>query len=530
MSKHGDVIVLNQSNAINLNSYNKERKQLTQGALWHKIIIHDVADLDREIVLRALLNHVHPLDLIPVNYKVEGKNAHFIARNCGAAIEKLCRDNLIVQNPGGQPYLLTIVLGFSNTTDTQLNIQSNIAEAIKKRFDSKSWIIDLDNFHKDPALSEVIFCVLSQPKILHFVLQLCKPLRPRSLKLSNNELRSINAIEVLWSCLSLASLDLRNNLLDNMICLSALKNMQVKELWLDGNPLCQTYGEVGYIDAVREVCPTITKLDGVLLGTEGFLAYRRNFAVDFKADSFVDQFLDHFFTLYDSSYRSLLISMYHQKAIFSLSTSHISDQITSISTRCGPYKQLSRNLLKLVDLSKTADKLDVGPANIKQKFEALPFTEHDPFTFTVDVLQFSEKKAVLCVTGAFREPVDNLKDADSLYCFCRTFVLTASGNGEYKIINDLLHVSNATTTLANRSFKHVKTSKYKIQARFSQVLNETDKQDYVETLSNITGLTKEWSKRCLEEAKWNLQSALVIFVDFYKLDKIPTNAFIKRTN
>lgn len=64
-------------------------------------------------------------------------------------------------------------------------------------------------------------------------------------------------------------------------------------------------------------------------------------------------------------------------------------KILSHIFRCAPYKQLSRNLLKLVDLSKTADKLDIGAANIKLKFEALPLTEHDPFTFTVDVVQFS---------------------------------------------------------------------------------------------------------------------------------------------
>lgn len=45
-----------------------------------------------------------------------------------------------------------------------------------------------------------------------------------------------------------------------MISLSALKNMQIKELWLDGNPLCQNYPETAYIDAVREICPAITKL------------------------------------------------------------------------------------------------------------------------------------------------------------------------------------------------------------------------------------------------------------------------------
>lgn len=53
---------------------------------------------NREIVLKDILNAVQPCDLIPVNFKVEGNNAHFMARNCGPAIEQLCRQNLVVKS------------------------------------------------------------------------------------------------------------------------------------------------------------------------------------------------------------------------------------------------------------------------------------------------------------------------------------------------------------------------------------------------------------------------------------------------
>lgn len=516
-------VVLNQTNALNITF--KERKLLAQGSLWHKIIIHNVSMVDREQVLKSLLNSVHPLDLIPVNYKVEGKNAQFIARNCGAAIEKLCRDNMIVQNPVGQSYILTVILGYSNTTETQLNVQSNIFEAIKKRFDGKTGVIDLECFHKDPALSELIFCVLSQPKILYFVLQLCKPLQPKKLKLGNNELRSVNPLEVLWSCKFLVCLDLRNNLIENMVGLSSLKSMQINELWLDGNPVCQNYDEAGYMQAVKEICPTIKKLDGVLLGTEGFLAYRRNYAISHNVEPIIDQFLEHYFTLYDSNNRTYLRGIYHPQALFSISTSYIPGQHSSVITKLEPYKKHSRNLMKLSDFSKTTEQLENGQENIARRLSSLPRTEHDPYTFTVDVLYYTEKQIVLVVTGAFREPMDNLKDTECLYCFSRTFILAARELGEYCIMNEMLHVSNATNILASRAFKNVRVTKPKNTTIVQKAQSQTEKGEFIQVISKVTGLNVEWSKRCLEEAKWDLKKALETFVDFYKLDKIPQDAF-----
>lgn len=58
--------------------------------------------LTRDDVLRTILNHVQPLDLIPVNFEQNHCNSYFLARNCGQAIDKLCRDNLVVLNPKNQ--------------------------------------------------------------------------------------------------------------------------------------------------------------------------------------------------------------------------------------------------------------------------------------------------------------------------------------------------------------------------------------------------------------------------------------------
>lgn len=60
----------------------------------------NVENLSRNDILKTVLNHVQPADLIPIGFAMEGTTtATFFARNCGPAIEKLCKDGLVVENP-----------------------------------------------------------------------------------------------------------------------------------------------------------------------------------------------------------------------------------------------------------------------------------------------------------------------------------------------------------------------------------------------------------------------------------------------
>lgn len=61
--------------------------------------IHNCENMERDFVLKNLTAAVHPLDLIPVFYQSEKEYASFLVRNCGAAIVKFCRQNLMVHNP-----------------------------------------------------------------------------------------------------------------------------------------------------------------------------------------------------------------------------------------------------------------------------------------------------------------------------------------------------------------------------------------------------------------------------------------------
>lgn len=95
----------------------KNKHLLTNIGFWHKFIVGNffcyhlkshlpcmlqVSNAEaekRNNVLRAILDHVHPLDLIPVAFGRDKNESFFFARNCGGAIQKLCNDNLVVLNP-----------------------------------------------------------------------------------------------------------------------------------------------------------------------------------------------------------------------------------------------------------------------------------------------------------------------------------------------------------------------------------------------------------------------------------------------
>lgn len=183
---------------------------------WHKIIvitilinifnvfslyiillqIHNCENMERDFVLKHLTAAVHPLDLIPVFYQCEKEYASFLVRNCGAAIVKFCRQNLMVHNPEnpnkpvsdrsksnfqfdfymlGFQFKLVVVLMFSTTTELKINVQDNILLVLNKRFNTTTRILNLEQFYKDGgecyffSYLNVIYVCFRFNRILHLI-------------------------------------------------------------------------------------------------------------------------------------------------------------------------------------------------------------------------------------------------------------------------------------------------------------------------------------------------------------------------
>lgn len=261
------------------------------------------------------------------------------------------------------------------------------------------------------------------------------------------------------------------------------------------------------------------------MGQNGFLAFRRNYLCQIEGQELVDQFLEHYFTLYDAANRQSLDGLYHKEAMFSVTCQYLPGQITTPTASLGQYKCISRNLRLLSDLARSEECLVRGANTIIQTLCGLPATEHDPYTFTVDLVHHTERCAVITVTGVFREATKSLLDSERILGFNRTFVLAAASNGEYTIINEQLHVSNATTAQQQRAFKIVRVARPS-HLTIEPAQNPKEKNDMAEALKTITNLNLEWSKKCLDECKYDLKKALMLFVDLYKVDKIPDEAFV----
>lgn len=207
----------------------------------------------------------------------------------------------------------------------------------------------------------------------------------------------------------------------------------------------------------------------------------------------MDQFVEHYFTLWDKN-RHLLEPLYHKNAMFTITASYLVGHVTSPTASLKKYIVISRNLKTLADISRTLQFLHRTNTNIAKVLCNMPQTEHDPSTFTVDLLHYSDKLAIVLVTGVFREMADNLLDAERYLGFSRKFVLLACPNGEYQIINEQLHVSNATTTQYMRAFKVGKPPKSNF-LQLPPAKTEEEKKQLEEALKLISTMNEEWSKK-----------------------------------
>ncbi|RZC34744.1 nuclear RNA export factor 2-like [Asbolus verrucosus] len=494
--------VIQSSDAISINKLTfatVSRETLDNPTYWHKFLIVNVYGLKRDKVLKILFEHVKPLDLIPLHYTEEGKGAFFFARICGPVIEKLCNEKLSVRNPfdKNKPFKLKIVLKYTTVSKVKVDLSRNVMKVLQKRF-NKSETLCLNNFSEDPDLTE--YFLLSQPKLLAFVLNVARNLKPKALKLCHNEIKTLDALRIM-PAESVVSVDLRHNLIRDLAELKHFENFRIVELWLEGNPLCELYDEYSYVQHVIQHCPKIEKLDGFLLRQNGVPSFRRNFLCNISAYDVIDQFLEGYFTTYDSKNLTKLESLYHKEALFSMTAEFFNKPTSQLKT----YNSYARNLLHLPSGSST--NLCMGRNEILTLFNRLPQLEHDPYSFTVDA-----KCAIIVVTGVFRE----VPAVEKLLGFNRYFVLECCED-TYLITNEQLHVFSALVSQQVTAFKRSNV--------LQEAQNPTQQNQMINTFVIITNLTKEWAKMFLEECHYNLKHAVLLFVDLYKSDKIPSQGF-----
>nr|CAD7260590.1 unnamed protein product [Timema shepardi] len=499
-------------------------------------------------------------------YQQEGNNTFFLARNCSGAIEKLCYSMLLLADPQGEllanasvvlshstaedgeievriSITLQIVLGFTPVNSVKLNMQDNFSKTLQRRFEPSNRSLDLSEFHSDPQLAKIVYCPLSQPKTLYYILALAKKAFSNilELNLSHNDIEDIKSLD-LFSNSPLRYLDLRYNQISDIDQLTSLQRVALVSLWLDRNPVCAKYGsEDSYVKVHQSPSSALESktqtglwagyrliVDGVVIGPIGFRRNHRNYMVKPSQNELVNDFIQHYFSLYDGDIRKKMQGLYHRDALYSLTATYLPGQTTSSTARLQEYMTESRNLRKLSDYTKSYNLLQHGQDRILEALCKLPPTQHDVYSFTVDVPFQTDNSLLINICGVFRET--KATQTQPVRAFNRTFILLRMGEGEYQVTNEMVHISNATTEQNTKTFLHPLTSIPSVPTIAStadRVLTESEKAQMTQMFSQITEMNYLWSRKCLAEAYWDVKDGLITFVELYKLRRIPPEAFSK---
>ncbi|XP_019873013.1 nuclear RNA export factor 2 [Aethina tumida] len=482
---------------------------------WHKFIIKDVRQYDRNSIMKGFTESVYPAEILPVKYKKDVfGSAEFLGKCCGEVIQKLIENKLqisILHQGVKQEFQVDIILRYCPTNKIQVDLQDVFCKILNKRFNRDTEFLNLENFVSDPELVE--YCPLSQPKLLNFILYLSAQFNPKSISLAKNDIKVLPK-DICWEQLTtLEKLDLHDN---ELPCITQIEDVQVplKSLNLDGNPLCEGFVDsLSYIQVIKSKFPTLTELDGQNISSTLCFA-QDNFLCSGYGYEFVNEFLQTYFKIYDSNRRHLLANLYNPTIYMSLTLTV--RNVTEIQSS-SHFREHKRN--RDTSLSKrSTEALVRNKLDLFKLFLKLPLTEHDYSSFKVDLLLFTDSLISLVVTGVFRENSEDLLKKPAYYTFSRHFILSGKNFQDFSIVNELLHISTMNRDVTQKNFVQAVKVKPDLLPK-----NEQEETLTIKVMSELTGLNKFWSKRYLHKEKFNLSNALKAFSS--DADKIPQNAF-----
>ncbi|CAD7081855.1 unnamed protein product [Hermetia illucens] len=498
--------------------------------MWCQVVVEHKGKCTKRNILKAIFEIVEG-EFFPCYYKASRIEDTFFVRCCHDQLESLLDVGLALRLPDCDDIPMTLKMNVSDFKKGHVEPMKAIIAALSTRFNVMDKCLNLESLHTSPELKNVIVC-LSHPHTLATVLTTASRrflVNLEEIRLGKNRISSVKALKTLNSARSIKILDLNNNLIENLKDFENIIKIPITELNLDGNPLCKNFKTAGdYVRQVRKIFPELTKLDGYPITKQVSSAMRveRNFLCSLEAYGFVDHFINHYFPIFDSPLRSQLIEMYDRRCIVSLSFNYDASKLNSYTTgRTRKYELLNRNLLAdpLVPTPNVMYKKD----SVLDFFKYFPASEHDLFSFTTDVTIFTDKLVCLTVSGIFQEPA-TITDVEFRLAFTRTFLFKQhatelgifKNTNEYKIINDIIFITNPTNDQLKMSFRYSKPNKTKLQEPTVE-----DKEYLFVMFQRMTGLKNIWCTRCFEDANWDFKKALEVFIKLNQENRIPDSAF-----
>ncbi|XP_036160033.1 nuclear RNA export factor 2-like [Myotis myotis] len=500
---------------------------------WFKIIIPYGRKYEKTWLMDSIQRHCS-VPFTPVEFHYVKNRAQFFVQDARAAYAlknisyKICDEEnwkvAIFVNTSAVPYSVRDKLAPEEMEQLKL--------AMRKRYDASQKALDLRSFLYDPGFAHLdIDIILNRRNCMAATLQVIKENFPEllSLTLRNNKLYQLDGLsDIVQMAPTVKILNLSKNELKSTWELDKIKGLKLEELWLEGNPLCDTFqSQSTYVSAIRKYFPNLLRLDGQDLPSQIATDIDRPHLISpsikescERSDAMkrqVVQFLQQYYVIYDSGDRQSLLGAYHDEACFSLTIPFIQD-IAAPSSLFEYFKD-NRNMKNLQDPNLRFQLLKHTNRDIVSSLCVFPKTQHDLNSFLVDMWLQSERMLCFCVHGVFKE-VEG-RSQGSVRAFTRTFITTPASDSSIFIVNDELFVRDATLDDTQRAISiPVPTPSCSTGPTLSQ-----EQQEMVQIFSIQSGMKPQWSQKCLEDNEWNYIKAAQVFATFKAQGKIPEEAF-----
>ncbi|XP_004682761.1 PREDICTED: nuclear RNA export factor 1 [Condylura cristata] len=501
---------------------------------WFKITIPYGRKYDKSWLL-SMIQSKCSVPFTPIEFHYENTRAQFFVADASTAsalkavnykiVDQENRRISIFINPSAPPHTVQNELKPEQIEQLKL--------IMSKRYDGSQQALDLKAFRSDPDLvAQNIDVVLNRRSCMAATLQIIEENIPELLflNLSNNKLYRLDDMSsIVQKAPNLKILNLSGNELKSERELDKIKGLKLEELWLDGNPLCDTFRDQStYISAIRERFPKLLRLDGhelpppIAFDVEAPTTLppcKGSYFGTENLKNLVLHFLQQYYTIYDSGDRQGLLDAYHDGACCSLSIPFTPQN--PARSNLAEYFKDSRNVKKLKDPTLRFRLLKHTRLNVVAFLNELPKTQHDINSFVVDISAQTSTLLCFSVSGVFKE-VDG-KSRDSLRAFTRTFIAVPASNSGLCIVNDELFVRNASPDEIQRAFAMPAPT----PSSSPVPTLSPEQQEMLQAFSTQSGMNLEWSQKCLQDNNWDYTRSAQAFTLLKAKDKIPEVAFMK---
>lgn len=497
---------------------------------WTQVTIQHGGLFTKDEILDVLISKlVSNFPFYPCYYKSYGDHEEFFLYKNSEALRTLMQNDLELIMPSGQKIFLSLRLNAAEFQDGQVEWLPKLLHVLTKRISNNTF--NFTDFANDEEFSKMIVPLSSRSTmsaILEHAKKICSTIT--TITAQKNGFKTLEGFQMLYIHGKLYTLDLRNNNLMSLVGVS--KTTPIKELMLDGNPLCARHAAPrDYIIETRLHFNQLEWIDGRKIDKTLNLATMQTFLEKRDAYTFADEFIKTFFAIYDSFERPRILQLYTDSSIFTLSVHYVPQtqyiQQNDLFTRIQNYAKYSRNIWKMVNMSKTTENVICGSNVIERVFNELPKTTHDHLSFCVDVPIYQPGRMVLLkVSGNFEEHGGSLNDTPFMLGFTRNFVLTPKepNSSTYVIANDQLFIHCPPATAIKAECKPTEGYFERICADLMPNDMEERKMKFI-LFQELTELKREECVKLLEESFWDVKVALATFNTLMDSHEIGNNKF-----